>query len=957
MKNILFIICLLFSVFSQAEVNIPRLSPLPIGIDKNKVDLIGTWNFSDSPTDNFWEQDYIGEWDSIEVPGEWCMQGFNVKKGTEAAYKRTFKIPKSWNGKRIKLRCNGVYSESRIFINGNFIGSHLGGFTSFEYDVTDFVSFDKENMIVIGVKSYGIADSLANASKYAAHDLGGITRDLFLFPLEALNISMFHVSTKFDKYYKNAELCTEIELTNESTKLNDSLFLQFVFKDKVGKEINIGKSKYLVSLKAGEKIKQNIIFNVISPTKWDQEHPYLYEIICKLVDNNLNVLHETSRKVGFRQIEIKGNQLYVNNMPVKLRGICRHEVMPLRGRSVIGDIWEKDIRIFREGNVNYIRTSHYPPHEKLLDICDELGMFVEVEAPFCWAHEVMVKDNDKYKALVNQHIEMVNRDRSHPSVLIWSVGNESHKFNEYFLCAANLIYKIDSTRPRIFSQWEPTSDRNELEIGNHHYPGPIGPDKYRYAKRPIIFDEFCHLNAYNRFELSSDPGLRNMWGEILDKMYTNMYHSKGVLGGAIWSGIDDTFFLPDGKIVGYGAWGVIDGWRRLKPEYWNMKKAYSPVKIFQESNMTINGEVRFFVENRFNFTNLDDINILWKTKNANGCIDIDVAPRSESFFNITLPKEAYNDEMLTLEIKDSNGVLIDKYNFKIQLKEEEEKEERTYGLFLKEYKDTIIISSKYLKYKFNKKNGMIDYSPTLMLLPLNNDGRGTQMTGEDQKFDSYNPTCTRWIAESYKVKENENSVIIDVYGYYKEAKGKFTYSFLSNSVVMIDYNFVIIEPVSPRQIGIVFTLPDDYDVLKWKRKGYWNAYPKNHIGALEGIAKAFDSSLPICGLAGPSIKPNIEWCKDQTESGSNMFRSTKENIYEASLSSSVNDALCWTVVSDGSQSVRAWKENGHVRVLVADYINSGNEKFLIPFVEKEYKNLKKGDVVSGRIILKDCITR
>lgn len=953
MRNILFIICLLLGITSQAEVNVPRLSPLPVGINKNKVDLTGIWSFCNSPSDNFWKQDYAGKWKSIEVPGEWCMQGFTVERGTEAAYKRSFTIPASWNGKRIKLRCNGVYSESRIFINGDSVGSHFGGFTSFEYDVTDFVECGKNNKIVIGIKSYGLADSLANASKYAVHDLGGITRDLFLFPLETSNISMFHVSTQFDKYYNDAELCTEVELSNESDKDREGLFLQFTLKDKSGKEINIGKSKYPVSLKSGKKVKQNIAFNVKSPIKWNQEHPYLYVMTCKLVDGNSNVLHETIRKVGFRQIEVRGNQLYVNNMPVKLHGVCRHEVMPLRGRSVIGDIWEKDVRIFREGNVNYIRTSHYPPHENLLDACDELGMFVEVEAPFCWADETNVEESDRHKALENQHIEMVNRDRSHPSVLIWSVGNESRKYKEYFQNAARLIKEMDPTRPRIFSQWEPSSDGNDLEIGNHHYPGPSGPDKYRNEKRPIVFDEYCHLNAYNRLELSSDPGLRNMWGEILDKMYTDMYHSQGVLGGAIWAGIDDTFFLPNGKTVGYGTWGPIDGWRRPKPEYWNMKKAYSPVKIFQEGNINADGEVKFFVENRFNFTNLSDVKILWKTDNSNGRLEANIAPRSESNLTITLPEEAYSDETLAIEVIDWNGITIDEYNFKIQLKEINRIKEKTYKLSVKETDNSITVSSKVFEYTFDKKNGKINYNPTLMLLPLNSEGRGIQMTGEGQNFDPYNPTCTRWIAENYEVKQSKESVIIEVSGYYKEAKGKYTYSFLSDGSVKVDYKFVAKEPVSPRQIGIVFTLPGDYDVLKWKREGYWNVYPVDHIGALEGSAKAFDSLISVSGLAGPSVQPVVDWGKDQTEAGSNIFRSTKENIYEASLTSSENDSKCWKVVSDGNQSVRAWRENGQIRVLVADYVNPGKEGFIVPFAEKEYRHLKKGDIVSGSILFRN----
>ena len=144
--------------------------------------------------------------------------------------------------------------------------------------------------------------------------------------------------------------------------------------------------------------------------------------------------------------------------------------MPLRGRSLNNDIWRKDVELFRRGNVNYIRTSHYPPDEALLEACDELGMFVEVEAPFCWAHQADVPADKHYDVLVNQHVEMVNLNRSHPSILMWSMGNESLKFKEYFKQASETVKQLDPTRPRIFSQWGPDADEGTLEITNHHYP-------------------------------------------------------------------------------------------------------------------------------------------------------------------------------------------------------------------------------------------------------------------------------------------------------------------------------------------------------------------------------------------------------------------------------------------------------------------------------------------------------
>lgn len=960
LKKIICQICLLglaFPLFAT-DFTIPRLSPLPVKMEKQKVSLSGIWRFNPSPEKNFWEKS-IRNWKEIEVPGEWVMQGFEVEKGKAAGYYRTFTVPSSWNGERVKLRCNGIYSDSHIFINGKKAGSHLGGFTAFELDVTHLVEVGKENRIAITVASESLADSTSSGSQYAVHPLGGITRDIYLYALPNVNLAMFHASTLFDSTYTDGILKTEIEVVNESATEADRLTLQFTLKDASGKEIPLKKSLQTVrKLATGETEKMEVSFDIADPHKWDSEHPYLYTLTCRLKEQQ-KVLHETSRRVGFRQIEVRGNQMFINNMPIKLRGVCRHEVMPLRGRSVNGDIWRKDVELFRHGNVNYIRTSHYPPDEALLEACDELGMLVEVEAPFCWAHNTKVPEDMYESVLVNQHVEMVNLNRSHPSVILWSMGNESNLFTEYFKKASDVVKQIDPTRPRIFSQWGPDADNGELEVTNHHYPGPTGPDKYRNSKRPVTFDEFCHLNAYNRLELAADPGLRNMWGALLDRMWNDMYRSQGVLGGAIWAGIDDTFFLPGEKAVGYGTWGPIDGWRREKPEYWGMKKAFSPVKITQKGNMSADGIVRFHVENHHNFSNLSECFIEWKVGQKSGEITADIAPRAEGDIEIQLPEELRNVEIMELVVTGVRGFVIDEYSFRI-LPECGQPIQRLSGkLSWQEDTDRFKVESLGGHFTIDKRNGLLSaehhgmvllqQSPSLMILPLNGEGEGIQMTGKNQKFTPFNPLCENWVAQSVSCIPGEKMISVKVTGAYKEAEGSFEYRFHNNGEVDFVYDFTMLQDVSPRQTGLVFTLPSSFTHLDWKRKGYWSVYPEDHIGALKGKADAFDASLPVSGLAGPSKSPSVSWSLDQTAAGSNLFRSTKENIYSASLRNPEGETV-W-VTSDGSQHTRSWIEGDVIRLLVAGYNNPGKENFLIPHAEKEYRPLKIGDKVEGVVRL------
>lgn len=933
-KSLVSMFCLLAgfgisSIYASHHVEIPRLSPLPVGWEKERVPLAGTWTFNGR--------------DSIEVPGEWVMQGFDIPKGQRVTYSRHFQLPEGWKGKRIKLRCNGIYSQSYIRINGKDVGSHLGGFTAFELDVTEYVSWKvRENTIEIDVISETLADSTSNASRYAVHPLGGITRDIFLFALSSVNLSSFHVQTDFDETYTDATLKAEIAIANESSvALEKPLQTVFTLYNPAGRQV--WKETRVCSSK-----DTTYAFSVSSPLPWTPETPALYRLTCELKQDGVS-LHKTSRRVGFREIEVRGNQLYVNNHPVKLRGVCRHEVDPLRGRSLEGDIWHRDVELFRRANVNYIRTSHYPPDEALLEACDELGMFVEVEAPFCWAHEANVPDSLHDKILVNQHLEMVNRDRSHPSVLMWSMGNESNKYAEYFRKAAQLVHQMDPTRPRIFSQWGPDADNQELEIGNHHYPGPGGPDKYRNSKRPIVFDEYCHLNAYNRLELSADPGLRNMWGELLDRMWTAMYHSPGVLGGAIWAGIDDTFFLPGDRAVGYGTWGPVDGWRREKPEYWNMKKAYSPVRFHLKGNIDKEGKLVFAVENRHNFLNLSDCRIVGYTSDGDSMqIGWNLAARHDSVMYLQLPESVRRQDSIRIDVYAPQGYLIDAYAY--ALRPEITTVPKAKGkVTLSCHADRWTVCTRSGNYTLNLNNGRLEELPvSLMLLPLNAEGRGIQMLGGGQNFDPYTPTCRNWMAKRIDcLEESAQQVRIQVSGSYEEAEGTWTYTFHANGEVEVAYDFCVKEAVSPRQIGTVFHLPEGYSHLEWQRNGYWSVYPADHIAALSGAADFRNDTIEVCGLAGPSRQPHVAWAYDQTEAGSNMFRSTKENIRKAVLSNPQTSEYV-RIISDGKQHVRCWKVEDGFCLLVADYSNAGSDTFLSSHAAVDYRPLKSGERVKGQ---------
>lgn len=942
----------------------PRLSPATDNDERYRLSLDGPWRFTTKAPSGFCGLEDTGSWATIQVPGEWVMQGFEVTPGDAAGYVRHVDIPDSWKGRRIKLRFNAVYSGAKLLINGHPAGSHSGGFTPFETDITDHINFGRSNTIALEVTGATLADSVASGSAYAVHQLGGITRSATITALPEVNIAMLHTSTSFtDSSCTDARLHVEVAIANETHSPVDKLSLHFTLHDSLGNTVELTDPTITIDGVARNDTRNiDAFFDIKAPKQWTPEHPYLYTLTCRLSQNGRQ-LTAASRRVGFREVKVDGNRLLVNGVPVKLRGVCRHETRPDRGRSLSAGDWRRDVDLFRKGNVNYIRTSHYPPDEALLDAADELGMFVEAEAPFCWSHQTKVDSSRHAEIYVNQHLEMINAFRSHPSVIIWSLGNESVNFADYKE-AAEAIKQIDPTRPRNFSQWGPDADEGTLEITNHHYPGPRGPEIYRNYPRPVVFDEYCHLNAYNRLELSADPGLRDMWGEMLDSMWTNMVHSRGVAGGAIWVGIDDTFFLPDGRTVGYGTWGTIDGWRREKPEYWGMKKAYSPVKISLQGTPLADGRtIRLNADNRHLFTNLNECVIHWQAGNATGEVRPDIAPRSEGTIKITLPAEALSAPEICLSVTGSRGFEIDRYRFalndatagtchgKPKRKKISLKSTAPDYITVKSGKHTFNIDRSTGSISaINKDRKLLTSGPELMILPLNGDGEGIQMTGKSQTFTPYNPVCSDWTVSNVDAKQTRDGITVTVDGRYNEAEGVFTYRFTTDGALTVDYDFTLLDSISPRQTGIVFTSPSDFNNVAWTRDSYWGTYPDDHIGAVSGKAVALTDSLPIVGIAGPSDRPTWSWSLDQTANGSNIFRSTKRNIRNARLS--VNEGPeAIDIESDGSQHFRPWIDGASTRFLVADYTNGGHDTYLISHAEKAYRPLVPGDKVKGSVRL------
>jgi hypothetical protein len=988
---------------------LPRLTPPPVrvtGMERLRLSLNGTWAFCVAPGEAFPTSSSAGAapWADIQVPGEWAMQGFTVAPGTAAGYRRTFERPETWGGQRVKLRCDAVYSDCTVWLNGKRIGGHQGGFTPFELDVTDAVQPGR-NTIALSVKNASLADTLASGTAYAAHVLGGITRNIYLFAVPGVHIARLQVTTDLDAAYQDAVLHAQCLVANEGTQRADGVHCRLtvapwtpahnghsaaqgpgpaasshrparapsgsVHDGQAALDAQVGRVD-----SAGETAV-NAEMSIRRPLLWDPEHPNLYVLRAELIVDG-KMVEVVEQRFGFREVEVRGNQLFVNGTPVKLRGVCRHEVHPLHGRSLPPGQWREDVEIFRQGNCNFIRTSHYPPAEEFLNACDELGMFVEDEAPFCWAKD---HRGEALHLVVKQTLEMVERDMSHPCVLFWSLANES-EWGASFSASSRAVRQADPSRPQIFSY-------GQVDLASRHYPGPRGPDRVAGAALPTIFDEYAHLNAYNRFELVTDPGIRDAWGQGMAAMWEQMRLSRGCLGGALWAAIDDAFAMPDGSWVGYGTWGPIDGWRRLKPEFWHMKKAYSPVRVKQRAvaRPEKGDPITIEVENRFTFSDMKECAIDWATpvtpwgrvsEGAGDTVeDRPSTPRhpwgtsrlerhlTESIpagtsGRLVIPVQAEDlaGKALYLRFSGPRGTVVDEYLLPIGETEAvvppRAHTPSVHTVAVEEDRDFLTVTAGEWTYRVSRATGQVACGevllggPHLMLLPLNGGG-GKQMTGESHTYAPYSHTCRDWTRGKVEADERDGTVEIKVTGRYTEAEGAYSIRFTPDGSVQVTYDFVCLEEINPRQVGVVFDVPKACDTLAWVRDGQWTFYPAHHIGRRVGRTRAFEG-VHLCGPAGPRVRPHWPWLKDGNELGSNDFRSTKESIRHASLTAPGGHGV--KILSDGSQHARAWMEGEKVRLLVADYTNPGAERFFRVHAQPLDRPLKRGDQIAGRVMLR-----
>jgi hypothetical protein len=916
-----------------------------------RLSLEGAWQIlMDPPAD--WRA--APGWRPIDVPSNWEMKGFRAKTET-AVMRKAFEIPRAWRGKRIKLRADGIYSRCEAWVNGVRVGSHDGGATPIELDLTDAAKPGADNTLDIFIRGRSQAALIDNMSVYAYFELAGIWRPIEVFAVEPAHVSRVHWAVDYDSAYRNADLAVEATLANaQGSPIGDGE-LSVRLLDPDGRVIKTDMRA--VSLAAWEERTVPLRLHVEDPAPWTAERPRLYSLEVSLDGRPVE------SPVGFREVEVQGKRFTINGRAAKLFGVCLHSADPLDGRAISPALVEKDLALIKGSNLNAIRTSHYPPHPHTPEIADRVGLYIEDEGPACWADTDDLRDVPLYMGI---YASFVERDRNHPSVVYWSMCNESN-YTRLFQITQQYIKRVDPSRPSS-GTYAPENDKADMVV--HHHPTNLHEFIRSQAgvPKPVFMDE-CQTVFHGwgdlAYSLEIDPGMHDYWITKVPDVIRACFETENQVGTMIWAWVDDAALIPGRGIengrrdmpkirytesiyggpghgyVGDTVWGMVDAWRRPRPEWELCRQAYSPAQI--PPAPLVPGPVRVPVFNQNVFENLNIYECRWAVGGKKGTVRADVPPRSEG--TIAIPAEAGPVDMLELRFFDGGRFLS---SFRLPFKPHaaetwkpgrpadiaEEKDRYLSGA------SVVYLRGDDCELAYERVSGELMWglaSNTQVLLkgprlhvlkseaPTGDDPAGWTFTGE-----THGDGAIRWNGRFGNEWTGGYDVRLD-----RDGNAEFAYDFTYKG-----------PDLWVRELGLAFDLPPSFGKFEWDRRAEYTSYPEDYIGRPRGVALAHP---PVAQTVPPGDRP---FSLDDHAWGSNDFRSAKRGVYWASLSGPGGSVK---VVSDGAQTVRCAVTPHEISLNVLDfYGGSGGPKewSVLGFHYGAGRLIKTGETVKGTVRLK-----
>ena len=636
-------------------------------VPKHKISLDGLWKFKwvESPEQrplHFFKKNYdVSDWDMIKVPSNWELEGYGIPFYTNSqyefsdirapifkemeyldglpkkpgkvpneynpigSYRRDFAIPKNWDKSQIFLHIGAMKSGGFLWINDKYVGYSQGSKLPAEFDVTDYLQ-KGNNTIALQIFRWTDGSYLECQDFWR---ISGIERSVYLYAQPKIRIQDFYVKSLLDASYQHGKFALEVWLSNHGKK-DKKINVSYVILDDAAQQVAHGEEMLKIAKNANDKI--NAETNIPEIKKWTAESPNLYTLILKTTDGEGNVLETIETKIGFRMVEIKNGILKLNGQHITLKGVNIHEHNPETGHVVSINQIKKDILLWKQNNINAVRLSHYPQQSAFYDLCDKYGIYVIDEANIeshgmRYGKHSLAKKPEWEKAHLDRVRRMVERDKNHPSVIIWSLGNEAGNGINFFK-SYKKIKELDKIKRPV--QYERTYKddstwfdmESNTDIIAPMYPGVkdferIGKHK---TDRPFIVCEYAHAMG------NSTGNFQEYW-DVIEK-YDNLQ------GGFIWDWVDQSIWKTNEKGERYYAYGgdfgkdkfdkipsdnsflnngIVFPDRTPQPALHEVKKVYEYIN-FTYQGTTKKNEVRILVENLYDFTSLNAFYFIAKVK-------------------------------------------------------------------------------------------------------------------------------------------------------------------------------------------------------------------------------------------------------------------------------------------------------------------------------------------------------
>lgn len=638
--------------------------------------LDGAWKFhwsknpSERPADFYNTNFDVSGWDDIEVPGTWQMQGYghpiylNVQYPVQSimgglfpprapkdnnpvgSYRRTFTVPERWEGRQIYIHFGGVKSAFYIWVNGQKVGYSEGSMTPAEFDLTPFLKKGR-NTLAVEVYRWSDGSWLEDQDMWR---FSGIFRGVSIYAKPLLQLQDAFVQGGLDEQYRDGKLKITAKVRNGTARALDPAVVEAYLYDADGEPVGpqpLARTETETALPSGSQGVAKMKASVENPAKWTAENPNLYTVVLALRDKQGGLKEAVRTTTGFREIEIRDRMFLVNGKPVKLKGVNTHDHDPEKGRTLDFKWMLRDVKLMKRNNINAVRMSHYPHDPRYYELFDRYGLYVidetNLESHGISFHENLLPGSDPQwtDAVMDRVHSMFERDKNHPSIVIWSLGNEAGS-GENFRQMAAYLRSVDPERPIHYQHMNEVADMQSYMYPSPEYLKKILNDPS--IQKPVILCEYAH-------SMGNSTGSMKEYIQIMDE-------HRNLMGAFIWDWVDQGLHKKDDEGKSYWAYGgdfgddpndndfcingIIFPDRKAQPALRRVKYAYQYAD-FEAVDLNA-GKVR--ITNRYHDTDLSRFYISWvlkedgKTLQQGRIDDLEVDSGSRRMLDIPFKKPA-----------------------------------------------------------------------------------------------------------------------------------------------------------------------------------------------------------------------------------------------------------------------------------------------------------------------------